>query len=387
MFHAGSALRRAFTLIELLVVIAIISVLIALLLPAVQAAREAARRMQCVNNLKQIGLGLQNYHSAHNCFPPGRMRPDMIFQFGGLGLQTNYTNYNACDASKCFLGHWSVHCHILNYMEQVNAYNAMNFAATNSARITVGNGATVISPNYSAFVLAMNTFLCPSDPNSRPGGVSENNYRYNFGGSSPSAGSADTSAQSTPEPQYPDNGAFTIGGALGVAQITDGLSNTVFFSERNKGTGFIASGAAQAKQMVTLSDSAEGSPRSTAHVDGDTAMQLCGTPDYGWTFNAQGRWLPGTDFSDGWPFAWYIATLYNHVAPPNWKTLDCGPGYNITDTPGEQAVVSARSYHSGGVNSLLGDGSVKFMKSSIALPVWRGLGTRNGGEVLSADNY
>jgi prepilin-type processing-associated H-X9-DG protein len=130
-------------------------------------------------------------------------------------------------------------------------------------------------------------------------------------------------------------------------------------------------------------------PTLAPPIDTDTAFQTCLTraplaTDF---FTSNGRWLAGTDFSDGWAFSWYIATLYNHVAPPNWKGWDCGFGSSLMDTPGEHGIVSARSAHPGGVNVLLGDGSVKFVKDSVNTQTWRGLGTRNGGEVLSADAY
>ena len=100
-------------------------------------------------------------------------------------------------------------------------------------------------------------------------------------------------------------------------------------------------------------------------------------------FASAGRWLAGDDFSNGWHAAAYASTMYNHVAPPNWVGVDCGTGSAIPDVPGEHAVVSARSLHTGGVNVLFGDGSVTFVGNSVGLAVWRAMGTRNGGEAVS----
>src|SRR5262249_9355705 len=136
---------RGFTLIELLVVIAIIAVLVSLLLPAVQNAREASRRTQCKNNLKQIGLGLHNYLSSFSVFPPGRMLPDLVV--GGL-VKSSYSSY---PASSNWQGGISVHLFLLPYMDQVNIYNLMNFTGPMGRQMTPGGGVTPINPNYQAY--------------------------------------------------------------------------------------------------------------------------------------------------------------------------------------------------------------------------------------------
>lgn len=378
--------RHAFTLIELLVVIAIIAVLIALLLPAVQAAREASRRVKCTNNLKQIGLGLHNYHSTFNCFPPGRMYPDAVV--GGVPklTLTSYGTGGLPDAPGNWSGFYSVHCHILNYMEQVNAYNALNFSGVNLGQLQSAAG-TILSVNYTTYTLTSDAFLCPSDPYGGNGPGGENNYRANFGGSTPYAGGG-LRGDNTLHPGT-DNGAFTYGPGITIAQITDGTSLTAAFAERTKGSASFAAPGLADNVFISL-----GTYTITfnGQVDADALYGICNKsfPNSAY-FYQQGRYAAspgfGLEFSDGWGYAWYVSTLYNHVAPPNWTGADCGLGSSIMDTPGEHSIVSARSTHPGGANALMADGSVRFMKNSISLPVWRALGSRGGGEVISADSF
>jgi prepilin-type N-terminal cleavage/methylation domain-containing protein/prepilin-type processing-associated H-X9-DG protein len=378
--------RRAFTLVELLVVIAIIGILVGLLLPAVQAAREAARRMQCSNNLKQIGLATLNYESAHKKFPPGRFDPD--YTVGGVA-QASYTTYPNTLPPGAWTGFRSVHTFILPFMEQGNIYNLIDFSRPTSVRMTTGGGVTPINANYQAYAKAANLFICPSCPFT---GViiTENNYRYNFGGSTPFGGARGTSSNNNTGAISPagfscrGNGAFTIGQALTTGSFTDGLSNTAFFSERTKGSGGNMSVARPGPSDVTNLSS-----RPDNLVDADVLFSQCQAqvpPISNFNFNSMGRWLPGSDFSNGWPFGFYSSTMYNHVAPPNWKAIDCGTRSAIPDAPGEHAIISARSTHTGGVNVSMGDGSVRFVGDSIDLAIWRAVGTRDVGEVANIDN-
>jgi prepilin-type processing-associated H-X9-DG protein len=299
-------------------------------------------------------------------------------------VRTSYTNYNAGDVggNGTWMGTYSVHCHILNFMEQVNAYNAMNFQTANTARLYVsGSGQTrPNSANFTAFVLAQSTFLCPSDIYRTEGGISENNYMYNFGGSTPYGGAVSTTEQTTIANGSDGNGAFTYGSALTVADVLDGTSNTAFFAERTKGTGQSFPTPPGPSDIVTRSGRAAGLP-SVDEIFADCSNFRSDS----FNFYAPGRFLRGSDFSDGWPYAWYISTMYNHTAPPNWKGQDCGSFSSIPDTPGEHAIISARSLHPGGANVLTGDGAVKFVKSSVAVSTWRAFGTRKGGEAISAD--
>ena len=379
--------NRGFTLVELLVVIAIIGVMVGLLLPAVQAAREAARRMQCSNNLKQIGLATLNYESTYKKFPPGRMAPD--YSVGGAA-QASYTSYPSTLPSGAWTGFRSVHTFVLPYMEQGNIYDLIDFSRPTSVRMTTGGGVTPVNANYRAYANAAALFICPSCPFTGVV-ITENNYRYNFGGSTPFGGSEGSTTNNNINGVSPagfssrGNGAFTIGDPLKPADFVDGMSNTVFFSERTKG-----SGRNLAVDLPTEADVTNMSSRPQGLIDANVMFAACQAQapslNGGFNFNSMGRWLPGSDFSNGWPFGFYSATMYNHVAPPNWRSIDCGTRSAIADAPGEHAIVSARSHHPGGVNASMGDGSVRFVSDNVDLQIWRAVGTRALGEVAQLDN-
>jgi prepilin-type N-terminal cleavage/methylation domain-containing protein len=377
------ARRRGFTLIELLVVIAIIGVLIALLLPAVQQAREAARRTQCVNNLKQIGLALANYESTYSCFPPGRYAPDCISSAGAI--QNSYTSYSStCGNPGSSTGIRAVHIMLLPYIDKSQDYDLMNMSVGHTPRLLTGGAPS--NHNITAYARIAGLYLCPSD-GAQSRLTTENNYRYNFGGSTPFGGAQNWTNNNVTNFNFNGlsiggNGAFTIGRGLRVKDFEDGLSKTAFFSERLRGSGVVTATTPidiRRDMMTALPRDGSSNP-----IMADQLMQNCknawtGLPD-NFNFASSGRWNEGDDFSNGWHQAAYASTMYNHCATPNWTSVDCGTGSSIPDVPGEHAVVSARSLHPGGVNVLAGDGTVDFVSDSVDLRVWRAQGTRNGKE-------
>ena len=347
--------RRAFTLIELLVVIAIIGVLIALLLPAVQAAREAARRSQCTNNLKQIGVAIHNYHSSTNAMPPG----------GSLG----YWSLGGYDGWSC-LGANSM---LLPYLEQNQVYNAINFNWASAERAP----ASVI--NSTGCNTVLNSFICPSDGDAgRP--IWINNYFASMGPSSYSTGPNNGTRQEIA-------GMFPYGGSYSFANVTDGLSTTIAYSESlvssartrpqpGKSTGNVSGTSPGIHNLYDIRQVA-----GNAYQLYQQQMQICTTAFLGGAIgNGPGsRWSTG---AKGY-------SLFSTIVPPNgggsikWSACRVG----CCAQAQHAHFVNAMSNHPGGVNALFGDGSVKFVKQTIQPLIWWSLGSRDGGEVIDASQY
>ncbi|WP_020472585.1 DUF1559 domain-containing protein [Zavarzinella formosa] len=330
------AKRRGFTLIELLVVIAIIAILIGLLLPAVQKIREAANRMKCSNNLKQLGLALHNYQDTNSTLPAGECNDDNRNWGWGTALlpgleQNNIYNLLVQDTANYIAFHNGTGPNVYN---GTSGWSADNSSAT-IVNLTAGGGAagTVV-----------NTFICPSDPwpTKTTAGFGKTNYVANMGSDigggtyttwgSPVRGDLATG----PIAQANDNGNTW---AFNFASITDGLSNTVFLGE------------ASANKL---------SSKYAVSATNNFPIWAGGNP------NNQGQGAQHNYFR-------FMDVNY----PLNSKDIS---------TTGENGAMrldrAFNSSHTNGANFLLGDGSVKFVSQSVDINVYRAAGTKNGGESL-----
>jgi prepilin-type N-terminal cleavage/methylation domain-containing protein/prepilin-type processing-associated H-X9-DG protein len=362
--------RRGFTLIELLVVISIIAVLIALLLPAVQAAREAARRAQCVNNLKQMGLALHGYHDVNNVVPWGS---------GPWGWSD-----------------WSAHVMLLPYMEQTSLYNAINF---NDGDDSDQNGINAAQPdaifNFTTQVIQVATFLCPSDSNrltytstkaGKPFAV--NNYAGSSGSSPYSFWSVTTfdglfkwvggTITSNGQPRAGTPAGQGKSSAIGFSSVVDGLSNTAAFSEKVKGIGSNnrdaidpLSPSATVYPLPGWPGAPDNPPAAWTHPQ--MAYNACRALNKQ-TSKPENQRPLGYYFMAGYP----SATRYNHVMPPNDTICSAGGDAGYGAYP-------ASSRHPGGANVCNADGSVMFIKNTVNIQTWWGIGTRAGGEIISSD--
>ncbi len=349
--------NSGFTLIEVLVVITIIGVLIALLLPAVQAARESARRVQCANNLKQIGIALHTYHDALGVFPYG------------MGARFKYN---------VFMWH-SAQAMLLPYLDNAPLFNAINFnypiaSGQNNWGPPWAKDAFVV--NLTALSAKVSTFLCPSDPTDSsvfydpatgvtfPG----NNYLGNSG----------VNPRGWWNPQVAD-GLFFPEICVRLSAITDGASNTTAFSERLKGSGdqgrYIPHGdilEIRGFRSALIERNDLGEIRRLAQGCQDLSPENGAAVPGGWN---QSHWFEG-DIGFG---------VYNHLLPPNQNSCEnLEPGLSVLM---KSTAYTASSYHPGGVNVLMADGAVRFVKDSVGRSTWWALGTRAGGEVISSDDY
>jgi prepilin-type N-terminal cleavage/methylation domain-containing protein/prepilin-type processing-associated H-X9-DG protein len=340
--------RRAFTLIELLVVIAIIAVLVGLLLPAVQKVREAAARMSCSNNLKQLGLAMQNYEGAIGHLPPA-FRNTVSPAWTGLPP---------------YFFSWSALAELNPFLEQTNIYNTMDLTQP----IYVPPNFNISPTNQFAVQQIVKLFLCPSDkaqPVSVAYGepvIGPTNYAVCVGTGTTNGGPPFGSPLNS-------DGMFMAGTGLRITDVTDGSSNTAMMSESLLGDGpENASGplpaVPNAVQRV-YAYTGFGTPLSDAACAGASQWNVSNRRGFMW---ASGEMRCGS---------------YNHYYTPNALIYDCVTNDLTTFT--SMAFRAARSNHTGGVNVLFGDGGVRYINQSISPATWRAMATRTGGDLLGSD--
>lgn len=345
---AMEASRNGFTLIELMVIITIIGLMLAITLPAVQAARSAARRAECQNHLKQIGVAIHGHEATHGSFPPNNTIEATVPQ--------SYADYRSPLAR------------MLPLLDQPAVTNAINLTLLNPYYLPQDGLA-----QQTALNSAITTFLCPSDPPPPVAGYGRINYRFCFRNSA-----CPYNCYLNGPEMYPKSlcGAFQYDPrGVRTADLTDGLSQTVGASERLQGDWV----------------------KSTFKLGGDSRVisdpnGLKNNPD---AMAAYCRSLPPglgvenveSKGGETWFYSGNHTTQYNHVTTPNDNAAECaGISADLVELRhGDSGSYPATSYHPGGVNVLIMDGAVRFVRDGISVPVWRGLATIGGGEAVGIE--
>jgi prepilin-type N-terminal cleavage/methylation domain-containing protein/prepilin-type processing-associated H-X9-DG protein len=335
--------KTGFTLIELLVVIAIIAILIGLLLPAVQKVREAAARIRCANNLKQIGLALHGYMDANNGLPPNGN-----YAYNGSAV----TTVNA----------WSGMARVLPYIEQENLFRGIDFTQGYNAQ-----------PGISS--KRVGTYVCPSEVNDKGFGTDptygNKHWVINYAGNQ---GTWAVLTQKAAGMQVGD-GAFAPNRGFRPGDFADGLSNTLALAEVKAFTPRTGGSSTTA--------TAPGLAPPAAATDIATGFGL-GLAAFDPSRNTHVEWVDGKVHETGFTTAFPPNTVVAYIS--GGTTYDVDFVSATESNPGDTyAAVTSRSFHSGGVNVALMDGSVRFVRNSIPVGTWRALGTRAGGEVIGND--
>jgi prepilin-type N-terminal cleavage/methylation domain-containing protein/prepilin-type processing-associated H-X9-DG protein len=370
--------RPGFTLIELLVVIAIIAVLIALLLPAVQAAREAARRAQCVNNMKQIGLALHNYINTNDCLPTAalpRYTPAGAVLTGTMNRDSDF----------------SAHARLLPSMEQQALFNAINF------NWGVFNDNTGTPINSTVALTRINAFLCPSNPTVgwlwAPGETAPL-PSFTATGNSYFVSEGSTIEFSQEQTSGPPNGPFSFlgpaGRAIGLRDVLDGTSNTIGVGEWKIGTGTLPTANLLVLQdIVYLGSYPSGTARNNGTLQMPNPTLVKAFPAWLnscaklWSSNG-GRNQKTPTLGEAWVVGLNSFTMGNVLQAPNPKYPNCSAVSSGVVNP---AMIGLSSWHPGGANVLLLDGSVRFLKDSTAMQTVWSLGSMAQGEVIDASSF